>query len=490
MDWEPITDLSDRDLATANVELGPLQRVWEEQRDRLADAGLLDAFIRRLVREWSVETGILERLYTIDRGVTQVLIEQGFDAALIPHGTTDRTADEVIAVLRDHEESADLVFDVVRDRRTLSVGLIKELHSLITRHQDTVEGQDQFGKRTHTALTRGEFKTLPNNPTRPDGSVHPYCPPVHVDSEMDRLVELHARHEESEVPVDVSAAWLHHRFARIHPFPDGNGRVARAITNIVFLQAGWFPLVIHHDDRAQYIDALEAADDGNLAPLVNLFGSIQKRAFVQALGLADAVRREENTLDEVLAMIGEDLRSSEAERTARYKEVEPIAASLLDTAIEQLNVIAERLKPLLASQRSHNVFEAHRYHGDEGADWNRYTVIEAARTLGYFANLDSYSCWTRLRIRTDAGQWEIVVALHGLGQQWRGVVAGTILINRMVKDEDQPVRNVDIQPSVDEIFQLNYRDDPDQARDRFRRWLDHGLLSALQQWRVASERAR
>lgn len=490
MDWQPITDISERDRAAASAELGPLQGVWEEQRDRLKDAGLLDTFIRRLVREWSVETGILERLYTIDRGVTQVLIEQGFDAALIPHGSTDRPVDEVIAVLRDHEESADLVFDVVKQQRPLSIGLIKELHALITRHQDTVEGLDQFGRRTFTELVHGGFKTMKNNPTRPDGTVHEYCPPGHVDSEMERLVELHSQHVSAGVPVDVSAAWLHHRFAQIHPFADGNGRVARAITNIVFVQAGWFPLVVHNDDRSEYIAALEAADHGDLAPLVGLFGAIQKRAFIQALGLADTVRREESTLDEVLAVIGEELQSSAAERTESYKDVEPLADSLLDTAIDQLNVIAGRLEPLLATQRNHNVYETHRRHGEEGSDWNRYTVIEAARSLGYFANLDSYSCWTRLRIRSDAGQWEIVVGLHGLGQQWRGVVAGTLLINRMVKEEDQPIRNVDIQPSVDEVFQLNYRDDPDQARDRFRSWLDRGLLTALQQWRTASELAR
>lgn len=107
-----------------------------------------------------------------------------------------------------------------------------------------------------------------------------------------------------------------------------------------------------------------------------------------------------------------------------------------------------------------------------------------------FANVDSFSCWTRLRLVTEAGHWEVLVGLHGLGHSWRGVVAGSILINRMVKDEEKPIRNVDIQPSVTEVFQLNYRDDPDTARQRFRDWLDPGLLTALQQWRVATDVSR
>jgi len=49
----------------------------------------------RLRREWSIETGIIERIYTIDRSTTRLLIEQGI-AALIPYGATNRPVGEVI----------------------------------------------------------------------------------------------------------------------------------------------------------------------------------------------------------------------------------------------------------------------------------------------------------------------------------------------------------------------------------------------------------
>jgi Fic family protein len=485
--WQPVQDLKPNDMEAANPELGPLHEVWLEQRERLADSGLLDTFIGRLVREWSIETGILERLYTIDRGVTQVLVEQGFDAALIPHGTTDRPAGEVIEILRDHQASAELVFDIVTEQRPLSVALIRELHALITRHQQFVDGQDQFGSPTQVLLLRGEFKKLPNSPTRPDGSVHEYCPPIHVDAEMDRLMEMYSDHLADGIPPDVAAAWLHHRFTQIHPFQDGNGRVARAITNIVFIRAGWFPLVIRsNSQRTTYIKALEAADAGDLAPLVALFGQIQKQAFVEALGLADTVRRGEVNLDQILDNIGDDLRATDQQRERAYSEVKPVADSLLDIAIEQVTLIRERLDVAFGDAPGRRAMVSHKRWTDEGHDWNRYTIIGAARTLSYYANVDSFSCWVRLRLITEAGHWEIVVGLHGLGSTWRGVVAGTILINRMIKDEDSPIRNVDIQPSVGEVFQLNYRDDPEQARRRFRSWLDAGLMTALQQWRASA----
>jgi Fic family protein len=46
----------------------------------------------------------------------------------------------------------------------------------------------------------------------------------------------------------VQAAWLHHRFTQIHPFADGNGQVARAIASLVFIEAGWFPLILKRDE--------------------------------------------------------------------------------------------------------------------------------------------------------------------------------------------------------------------------------------------------
>ncbi|NEO28856.1 MAG: Fic family protein [Symploca sp. SIO3C6] len=87
------------------------------------------------------------------------------------------------------------------------------------------------------------------------------------------------QHREQKVPPEVEAAWLHHRFTQIHPFQDGNGRVARCLASLVFIQDGWFPLVLTRDNRADYIAALEQADHGNLSDLINLFSKSQKQAF-------------------------------------------------------------------------------------------------------------------------------------------------------------------------------------------------------------------
>jgi Fic family protein len=47
-------------------------------------------------------------------------------------------------------------------------------------------------------------------------------------------------------------------FVRIHPFSDGNGRIARLVANIPVLRAGLPPIIIPREQRKAYIDALSA----------------------------------------------------------------------------------------------------------------------------------------------------------------------------------------------------------------------------------------
>src|SRR5260221_6025916 len=104
---------------------------------------------------------------------------------------------------------------------------------------------------------------------------------------MDLLVCMHAQH--SGVSPEIESAWLHHRFTQIHPFQDGNGRVARALASLVAIRAGWFPLVIRRQDRVEYIGALERADEGELLPLVNLFSRRHIELFNMAIDEAAKV---------------------------------------------------------------------------------------------------------------------------------------------------------------------------------------------------------
>jgi len=77
--------------------------------------------------------------------------------------------------------------------------------------------------------------------------------------------------ENSDLPAIIRATVLHAWLAQIHPFIDGNGRTARAITNLELIRAGYPTIIIHNKDRDRYIDALAKADEsGELIEFFNL----------------------------------------------------------------------------------------------------------------------------------------------------------------------------------------------------------------------------
>ncbi len=163
----PITELDTALLAHRAPSLEGLAQAWKQERESMQDLEVERAFLERWKNRLAVETGVLEGLYSIDTGVTETLIDRGFEAALIPNDSTDQDPTVVVNLLRDQRSAVDLVFDVVVQRRDLSLSFIKEVHSLLTRSQPTTTAVDQFGQTSEVTLLRGDWKSLPNNPTAP-----------------------------------------------------------------------------------------------------------------------------------------------------------------------------------------------------------------------------------------------------------------------------------------------------------------------------------
>ena len=480
--WEPITDLTEADRAAASEELPPLARMWQSIRGELDPVQVHD-FNERLKREWAIETGVIERLYTLDHGTTQLLIEQGIDASLIASDATDQPSELVAGMIQDHAEAVDWLFDFVTNERPLSTSLVKQLHQFMTRKQLFATGFDALGNRHDIKLLHGAFKNWPNNPRRPDGKVHEYCPPEQVDSEMDRLIELHRAHDEEGLPPDVSAAWLHHRFVQIHPFQDGNGRVARAIASLVLIGAGWLPLVVTRDDRARYLQALGNADEGSLAPLAALVAEIEKTWFLRTLSIAEDVHRATRRRKQVLAAIRDKFSPQTRPAAEELERARQTAEWLWDYCRESIENTATELQESLGAD------DTRRAWCDTGEDsdpqrrtWNRYQIIETARQLGYFANTRPYHEWVRLGIDTENGRANILTSFHAIGTEYRGLVAVSMCFYRRQQDEYGENQIIELQPVSDGVFQINYEERAEPVKERFRTWLEDSLVMGLDQW--------
>ena len=78
---------------------------------------------------------------------------------------------------------------------------------------------------------------------------------------MTALVDWFNQEEvKGELSTIELASLLHYRYIRIHPFEDGNGRIARLLVNYVLYRNGYPMLVIHTADKDNYLRVLHQSD--------------------------------------------------------------------------------------------------------------------------------------------------------------------------------------------------------------------------------------
>ncbi|MSR48253.1 MAG: Fic family protein [Planctomycetes bacterium] len=355
----------------------------------------------------------------------------------------------------------------------------------MTRHQETCDAVDQFGVPREVPLLRGAWKRWPNNPGSPGRAdvLHEYCPPVHVESEMDQLVAWHAAH--ADVAPVVEAAWLHHRFTEIHPFQDGNGRIAGALATLVFLRAHGFPMVVTRDDRAPYIDALRVADRGDLRPLIDLFVTIQRRALLRALSDGADVMSGDATLESIVGAAVERLVSRDVDRRDRMALVTVRLAGVAQTVLESVRGVLERAT---AAQSIAVRVAVYRSAADSTHYFTRQ-IVDVARKLDYFANLAAPRSWIRLRIQTQFPT-NFVVSWHHAGPDGAGLVVATAFLFHWVRDlepgaseEDLDREPVRTERCCDQPFVVAVDRDPTQQDAEFKAWLERVIVIGLDAWR-------
>ena len=468
-------------------ELRALTAVWQEKKAALEGGGAYKEFIRRLQREWAIETGIIERLYTWDRGVTEVLIEQGIESSIISHrgGVSQRDAEHIQAVINDHLGIVEGLFSYVKGEEPLSEYFIRGIQAQFTAHQDFTEAVTESGDLIKVTLQKGEYKTLPNNPRRPDGAIHAYCPPALTKEEMESLIRMY-REAESTYRPEVKSAWLHHRFTQIHPFQDGNGRVARALASLVFLREGLFPLVVRESDRQKYIGALESADAGDLSPLVSFFAREQRDAILKALGLEQQVQQSKYA-DQIISSALELLKTKFGKEKQKVSLVYEHAAKLFALVESQIKTLATmldgQLRAVTPPQRAK--YQARVNSAGNASPQRHYfqkQIVDIAKHFDYYANFERHRSWLRMTMVTEQ-EFDYVISFHGYGSGDTGILAGSAFTYVKTTGEDGRSESIGLHPASADLFQFNYAEPYESIEKRFSEWLESSIAIALAEWK-------
>lgn len=231
----PDTDISINESLLARIERK--KRALDERRPLPRDA--LNRLREEIRLAHTYHSDAIEG-NTLTLQETKLVIEEGITIG----GKT----------LKEHLEATgnanafDKLEDLSKNRDPIDHVMIQEIHEIAT-----------FGWLTEAGRYRTQnVRVVGRKKSPPDFSKVPKL--------MDELLKRATEMDENPI---AAASFLHHGLVDVHPFSDGNGRVARLIMNLHLMKHGYPPTVLMKEDRRRYYDYLAKADDGNLNPFVN-----------------------------------------------------------------------------------------------------------------------------------------------------------------------------------------------------------------------------
>ncbi|MGH3980949.1 MAG: Fic family protein [Pseudonocardiaceae bacterium] len=478
-DVEPL-DVVNGELRQVLASVDTLREAWELWLNQASAAELAEAR-RRSLRRHAIETGIIERLYDVDWGVTEALVAEGITAEVAAReGGLD---DDALTIIRTQYDALEFLADAARDGRDLSLHFVRELHQAVCGAQATYEARNDLGQVLQVTLHHGAWKTQPNHVRRQDGRLLEYTPPEHVQSQMQRLLELYRKTGRAH-PV-VRAAWLHHRFIRIHPFEDGNGRVARALTLLVLLGARYAPLVVDRTQRGAYIDALDQANGGDLRDLTRLFARLEIVALRSELERPTEPIAERTGALGVARAYAQRLRElQQAELTERTTRAEALARELHNKIVVYLEELGSGVRDQFgeADPQARSSID-HASPPDDRARFWSLQIIRTAREVDFFTNISKGSWWTRLHLVVLGQTLRFVVAIQRVGQGETGVLAVTVFAEavtpRASEDDDRPLPTPLFRSTPADSVTLAFSDDPEARWAEISELIDNTLAAAV-----------
>lgn len=209
---------------------------------------------KKLRLEWNYNSNHIEGNTLTFTETKQLLF---FDLSLPDHSMRE------LEEMKAHDGAVLMVKQWVNEgARPLSESDIRTLNKLILVRNFWKEARTPDGQPTRREIEVGAYKSHPNSVQLENGEMFHYASPEETPRLMGELIDWFRANQDTH-PI-VLAAELHYKFICIHPFDDGNGRVARLLVNWVLMKNGYQPVVIKSKEKDKYLRALQKADAGDI----------------------------------------------------------------------------------------------------------------------------------------------------------------------------------------------------------------------------------
>lgn len=175
-----------------------------------------------------------------------VLTPKELEQALTGEDASDPTMVSVYEEVRNLREVIDYALTFYnRPRKNITLDTIKKIHRMLSENID-----DQFAGRyrKENPIHRLYF--------------HNIVPPDKISYKMRRLLHFINSKEARKLHPVRFATKVHFRMITIYPFARFSGKVARILMNILLMQHGYAPVVIHSTERQRYYEAIRAPHMG------------------------------------------------------------------------------------------------------------------------------------------------------------------------------------------------------------------------------------
>lgn len=285
--------------------------------------------------EWNYHSNHIEG-NTLTYGETELL--------LIHDQTTGNHALREYEEMKAHDVGISHLVELAADKeRPLGESDIRGLNKIILKEPFWKAAITPDGGESRKQIIPGEYKSMPNNVRTATHEIFEFASPIETPVKMQALIDWLADNLRGPLHPVALAAKLHYDFVRIHPFDDGNGRVARMLANYVLLYHGYPPLIIPTGEKAQYLNALRLADAGDLVPFVDYL--VRRVSWSLELGIRAAKGESVEEAGDIEKQIALFVRNQEPHREKVKPRSPEVLRELYHLGFERLfSTVVEKMK--------------------------------------------------------------------------------------------------------------------------------------------------